>query len=331
MPPVITRVDPSRRGRSAPSGSPARGGTGGLGGAGTAEQLSLEVVDLALATGCAAAGIASAEVFGETRATLVERRSRGLHAGMQFTYRNPDRSTDPARILPGARSLVVGAWDYRRQPPSRQPAPVGPSAAVAEYAQLDHYQDLRAALGTVAERLGEAGWRAAVVCDDNALVDRAAAHRAGLGWFGRNSLILLPGLGSRLLLGSVVTDAPLVAAPGPPAEHGSGCGTCHRCQAACPTGALDEDGVVDARRCLAWLLQAEGPFPADHRAALGDRIYGCDECQRSCPVNRLADRRRPPARAEPGLRSRVDVVRMLAMDDEELLDEFGRWYVPRRD
>jgi epoxyqueuosine reductase len=282
------------------------------------DDLSREVVSLAIDAGCVAVGVASAEVFEETRRTLHQRKARGVHGGMQFTYRNPDRSTDPGRIIAGARSLVVAAWDY--------------TASVAAYARHDYYRDLRNALAPVAALLVARGWRAVVVADDNALVDRAAAHRAGIGWFGKNSLVLLPGLGSRVVLGTVVTDAALrPSQPVAPAEHGEGCGTCRRCQVACPTGALDEAGVVDARRCLAWLLQAPGPFPIEHRAALGDRIYGCDECQRVCPVNRAADRRHPAPLPEPDSRPRVEVLRLLGAVDAELLAEFGRWYIPGRD
>ncbi len=314
MPPAAIRTD------RAPDGAPTH--------LVDAEALSVELIGQARHAGCVAAGITSADPFVETRAHLVERRARGLHGGMQFTYRNPERSTDPSRVVAGPRSLVVGAWDYRRAHPDEDAS--RPSARVAEYARHDHYADLRAALRGVADRLGDLGWRAVVVVDDNALVDRAAAHRAGLGWFGRNSLLLLPGLGSRVVLGSVVTDAPLMPS-GPSAAHAAGCGSCRRCQVACPTGALAEAGVVDARRCLAWLLQAPGPFPVEHRVALGDRLYGCDECQQACPVNRTADRRHPPGEPEADSRARVDVLRLLAMSDGELLAEFGRWYVPRRE
>ena len=94
------------------------------------------------------------------------------------------------------------------------------------------------------------------------------------------------------MLGSVVTDAPLVPTRrGAAAAHAEGCGSCSRCLTACPTGALVAPGVLDARRCLAWLVQAPGSFPEEYRQALGDRIYGCDECQQVCPINRVADRR----------------------------------------
>jgi epoxyqueuosine reductase len=307
--------------------------------------LTAALVELGRRSGLAAVGMTGVEVFEDTRRVLVERRERGLAAGMQFTYRNPERSTDPARILPGARALVVGAWDYRgedpgprRAPPGPRPGaspasgPPGPQGRVARYARHDHYARLRDALGAVARYLQALGWRATVVCDDNALVDRAAAHRAGIGWYGKNSLFFVDGLGSWFILGSVVTDAPLrSSAAGDPLPHGSGCGTCTRCRAACPTGALSEPGVVDARRCLAWLVQAPGSFPEEYRSALGDRLYGCDECQQVCPVNRLADRTHPPSPTTPDGTAPVDLLRLLAASDDDLMAAYGRWYIAHRD
>jgi epoxyqueuosine reductase len=277
-----------------------------------------------LAAGLDAFGVAPAEPFAGTRRHLEERRAAGLHGGMHFTYGDPARSTDPSRTVPGARALVVGARRYRRADP---PAPDGPAGAVARYARSDHYGALRQALGAVAAELLAAGWQARVLCDDNALVDREAAHRAGLGWYGKNANLLLPGLGSWFVLGSVVTDAPLETATEPVAD---GCGTCVRCIDACPTGAIVAPGVVDARRCLAWLVQARGSFPVEHREALGDRLYGCDDCQEVCPPNRSADRRRPPAEG-PDEEAWVSLVDLLAATDDELLARHGRWYIPRRE
>jgi epoxyqueuosine reductase len=304
-------------------------------------------------SGLAAMGIAGPEEFTEARKDLVDRKAAGLHGGMQFTYRNPARSTDPRRILPGARALVVGAWGYRRADPEGQnhtegqghaeshaglgaqggepPLHERPVGRVARYSWQDHYAPLRAALGELADRLRADGWRARVVCDDNALVDRAAAHRAGLGWYGKNSLLLLNGLGSWYVLGTVVTDAPLPLPGGDPQVHGQGCGSCSRCMSACPTGAIVAPGVVDARRCLAWLVQAPGSFPEELRSALGDRIYGCDECQQVCPINRLTDRRSPPVIAHDHAEPTVDLLALLAASDDELLERHGRWYIAKRD
>jgi epoxyqueuosine reductase len=174
----------------------------------------------------------------------------------------------------------------------------------------------------MAERLRDDGHRARVLMDDNALVDRAAAHRAGLGWWGKNTNLLIPDGGSWFLLGSVLTDLVLAPATG---RVPDGCGTCRRCLDACPTGALGPPGVLDARKCLTWLLQARGDFPREYRVALGDRLYGCDDCQTVCPPSRsgLSDRSDPDE-------AWVDVLALLALDDDELLEQVGHWYIPGR-
>jgi epoxyqueuosine reductase len=315
-------------------------------------RLAADVRRLGLAAGLDAVAICDARPFDDTRKILHDRAALGWSDGMQFTYRNPERSTTPASTLPGAAAIVVGARRYERRtgggssPEDREaidgatgtPAPVAPSTdpspphgRVAMYAWIDHYVPLRAALGQVAAHLEAAGWRARVVADDNALVDRAAAVRAGLGWYGKNTNVLLPGAGSWFVLGSVLTDAPLITATLAPAPVPDGCGSCQRCLTACPTGALVGAGQLDGRRCLAWLLQAPGVFPAEFRVALGDRMYGCDDCQTVCPINRTASRRHPPDDAEAGAQLSVDILELLALGDGPLMELVGRWYIPGRE
>jgi epoxyqueuosine reductase len=285
---------------------------------------------LARRAGLDAVGVASAEPFTSTRHHLEARKAAGLHGGMAFTYRNPSRSTDPGRAMAGARALVVGARSYVVPDAPVRPAATGPAGRVARYAWVDHYGTLREGLEAVAQRLRADGWRAIVFADDNSLVDREAAYRAGLGWYGKNANLLLPGLGSWFVLGAVVTDAPLTPTPGPVAD---GCGGCRRCLDGCPTGAIVAPGVVDARRCLAWLVQQPGAFPVEFREALGDRIYGCDDCQEVCPPNGRAGREgRVPvhvAGAEP--EAWVPLLGLLAASDDELLARHGRWYIAGRD
>jgi epoxyqueuosine reductase len=273
-------------------------------------------------------GICDAGPFTHTKLQIQARKEAGESAGMQFTFRNPERSTNPQVTMPGARALFVGARRYIRRRPDSQ---VGAAEAgsVARYSWVDHYRPLREALGVVADRLLERGWRAQVLVDHNALVDRAAAVRAGLGWFGKNTNVLLPEAGSWFVIGSVLTDAPIATSV--PVMVANGCGSCHRCLDDCPTGALVSPGRLDARKCLAWLLQAPGVFPAEYRVALGDRIYGCDACQESCPVNRLAERRHPLPEAETGAQAHIDVLALLGYDDAELDEQIGRWYIPGRD
>ena len=294
------------------------------------EALVDELREVGLAAGLAAVGVAPATPFDDTRRTIEERKAAGLHAGMQFTFRNPSRSTDPARALAGARALVVGAYAYRRSEPlaSGERRAAG---TVARYSWTDHYAELRRALGSIAGVLGAQGYRSRVLADDNALVDREAAFRAGLGSYGKNTMLLLDGdRGSEFVLGAVVTDAPLPAHDST-ASPRSACGPCQRCLPACPTGALVAPGVLDANRCLAWLLQAEGDFPLEHRVALGGRLYGCDDCQDACPPNRLEVRRHPPPPAPPEAEPDVDLVGLLEEDDDDvLLARHGRWYIARR-
>jgi epoxyqueuosine reductase len=293
----------------------------------TGGDLVEEIRRLGREAGLEAVGICVADPFDDARRTIEARKESGESAGMQFTFRRPERSTDPAVTMPGARALVVGARSYLRQ------APAGPrsgrEARVARYSWVDHYEPLRRALGQIAARLEDDGWRARVLVDDNALVDRAAAVRAGLGWFGKNANVLLPGRGSWFVLGSVLTDAP-IAPDEAPQPVPDGCGTCRRCMVDCPTGALVGPGHLDARRCLAWLLQAPGVFPPEFREALGDRLYGCDECQERCPVNRKARLSGGPPPAEDHSQAVLSLLQVLGAPDAGLEELVGRWYIPGR-
>ena len=294
------------------------------------------------AAGLCAVGVCGAEPFRDVAAALRERRQAGLHGGMQFTYRNPDRSTDPDRLVPGAASLIVGALEFDAHP-CDPPNHGGPHARVAAYARADHYTALRTALEAVAEQLRAAGHRAVVSADGNGLVDRAAAYRAAIGWWGKNSNILVPAVGSLVVLGAVVTDAP-IAPQDPSPTVADGCGPCRQCLDGCPTGAITAPGTVDARRCLAWLVQTGGVFDPDYRVALGDRIYGCDDCSDVCPPNRVrirltlrdrsshdiaTDPAQPAPAADRG--AWVPILDMLDASDDELMAGYGRWYIPGRE
>lgn len=287
-----------------------------------------DLVEVGHAHGLDAIGVARAEPFDGTLAILEQRKSEGLHGGMAFTYRNPARSSDPTRALPDAQSLVVAAKGYLQSNPVE---PEGLQARAARYVWDDHYQALTSGLDAMADSLRDDGWRTRVLVDDNALVDREAAYRAGLGWYGKNANLLLPGQGSWFVLGSLLTDAPLPASEQPVPD---GCGTCTRCIDDCPTSAIVAPGVVDARRCLAWLVQDSGEFPVEFRRALGDRLYGCDDCQEVCPPNRAFERRAIRGDALPSTTDAAvwfDLHHVLSASDDELLATYGRWYIAKRD
>jgi epoxyqueuosine reductase len=273
-------------------------------------------------------GVTTAEVLVETREALFERRAAGLHADMGFTYRDPERSTDPVRSVAGARSVIVAAKPYLtdEEPPSPVPA-AGPHARVGRYAWIDHYAPLRSALREVSRRIRRSDHRAVAFADDNSIVDRAVAHRAGLGWYGKNANLLLPGAGSWFVLGSIVTTAEYEPTPGPAPD---GCGTCTRCIDDCPTGAIISPGVIDANRCISWILQKPGSIPDRYREAIGNRIYGCDDCQDACPISvRLG--RRNTIELDTEADAWVDAVELLEADDDEIEARYGHWYVTDRD
>jgi epoxyqueuosine reductase len=265
-------------------------------------------------------GVADAGPFREVRAQLEGRVADGSSASLRFTFADPGRSTDVRRSFPWARRLVVVAWPYLPAAGHPGPARAGTGRA-ARFATEDHYRGLRAGLQAIAELLRDAGRRAAVLADDNRLVDRAAAVRAGVGWWAKNAQVLMPGFGPWTLLGSVVTDAELTATE----PMWRDCGTCSACLPACPTGALVAPGILDARRCLAYWVQAPGVIPRPLRRALGDRLYGCDDCLEACPPGR---RMLDGSSAERG---RVDLVTVLCADDRTLRRRFAHWYVPRND
>jgi epoxyqueuosine reductase len=271
---------------------------------------------LAAARGLVGLGICTAAPFAEVRSSIEERKQAGLAARLTFTYGDPATSTDIRSSLPWARRLIVGAAPYRVGALPERDASEG---RIARFAARDAYAPLRRALEEIATLLVANGYQAEVLVDDNRLVDRAAAVRAGVGWWGKNTMILVPGDGPWNLLGSVATDAPLETTQ----PMVRSCGTCTACLPACPTGALVEPGVLDARRCLAAIAQAPGPIPREFREAMGDRIYGCDDCLEACPPGR----RRLRVGTAAGI---VDVVEILRSADRTLLERFATFYIPRR-
>ena len=279
-----------------------------------------QLLALGTAHGIDRIGVAPATTMQRARETLHARKSLGLHDTMQFTYRNPDRSTNPQVSVPNAQAMIVGACSYATDAP---PAPLQLSARVARYAWANYYESLREGLGVVSDALRADGWNAQVFVDHNALVDRESAYLAGLGWYGKNANLLINGAGSFFVLGSVVTDAPLVVNERPVDD---GCGACKRCLDSCPTNAIVEPGVIDAAKCLAWLVQKPGVFNRDYRVALADRVYGCDSCQDVCPPTiRLGITTKPSV-----VRAWVPVLQMLEMDDAQLLESVGQWYIADR-
>ena len=279
------------------------------------------VLSIGTSGGLDRVGVAPAQVMQRAHQALVERKAAGLHDTMQFTYRNPARSTDPQSAVADAKSMIVGAYSYASPLPDPK---VQFSARVARYAWTEYYEALKVGLFAMRDQLRSDGFKAVVFADDNSMVDREAAYLAGLGWFGKNANVLIEGAGSFFVLGSVITTAPLILNENPVVD---GCGACRRCIDACPTGAIIEPGTVDAAKCLAWLIQKPGVFDRRFREALGDRIYGCDDCQEVCPpTTRLSLSKELRDDARPW----IDVLELLDMDDATLLTHVDQWYIAER-
>ncbi len=206
--------------------------------------------------------------------------------------------------------------------PAAEPEPG--EGRMPRYTWHDAYAVLRERLDELGRRLG-GEYR--VLVDANQHVDREAAARSGVGFYGKNTMLITRKHGSWVVLGTLVTTAELE----PTAPLDLDCGSCRLCIDACPTGALDEPGTVDANRCLSYWTQSKHPVPEPYREELGDRVYGCDICQDVCPWNRGVEKRRageqPPAGAEPV----VSLVDWLEAEDADLRVRYDRLFVPRND
>jgi epoxyqueuosine reductase len=280
----------------------------------------VELTALAEELGLDAIGAAPVGAYAETERHIAERKARGLFADLQFTMARPEVSCHPERLLDGARTVVSAALCYYA------PAPEQPTATgrLPRYTWTHAYAELREKLDALGCRLG-GDYR--VLVDENDHVDREAAVRSGVGFYGKNTMLITRRHGSWVVLGTLVTQAELESTP----PLTTDCGECRLCMDACPTGALDEPGVLDSTRCLSYWTQSRAPIPTEFRAPLEDRVYGCDICQDVCPWNRGVEKRRadevPASDAEPF----VSLVDWLEADDAELRVRYDRLYVPRND
>jgi epoxyqueuosine reductase len=281
---------------------------------------AVELEQLAEELGIDVVGAAPAEAYRETERHIADRRARGLFADMRFTMARPEVSCHPETLFPDARTVVSAALCYYAEEPQLEPG----QGRLPRYTWFDAYAELRDKLDALGRRLGG---KYRVLVDDNAHVDREAAARAGVGFYGKNTLLITRLHGSWVVLGTLVTDVEIE--PKPRLELD--CGSCTLCIDACPTGALDEPGVLDSTKCLSYWTQAAAPIPEDYRAELGPQVYGCDICQDVCPWNRGIEKRRaghePPPEAEP----HVSLVDWLAAQDDDLVGRYDRLFVPRKD
>lgn len=279
-----------------------------------------ELERLGAELGLDAVGAAPAGPYDETERHIVERRERGLFAGMRFTMARPEVSCHPETLLPGARTVVSAALCYY----GAAAEPATGEGTLSRYTWADRYADLRERLDALGRRLG-GSFR--VLVDANQHVDREGAVRAGIGFYGKNTLLITRRHGSWVVLGTLVTDVEVEAGTPVP----GGCGSCTLCIDACPTGALDEPGTLDANRCLSFWTQAPASIPEAYREPLGASVYGCDICQDVCPWNRGVEKRRAGDPLPVGAEPTISLVDWLEADGRELVERYDRLYVPRND
>jgi epoxyqueuosine reductase len=244
----------------------------------------------------------------------------GAEADMAWLRTQRAERLDPARLLPGVRSVVALAVSYLEEGDAAAPQP--PEGRVARYARGRDYhavmkRKLKAFVAALHER--DPGARAFASADVAPVMEKAWAERAGVGWVGKNGCLITTDLGSWVVLATVLLDRDLEA----DAPHPQHCGSCEACIPACPTGAIPAPGFVDARRCISFqTIERRGPIPSEVADRTGPWAFGCDDCQTVCPWNRaVAARCDPELRARPGQRG-LDLDSLLALTFDDYRRRF---------
>ena len=285
--------------------------------------ISEEVTQRARSLGFRPVGIAPAHAFTETRATAHARLKAGHLDGMPwYTPARVERGTRPAWLLADARSIISLALPYNvGDVPVETGGPGGPKGIVSRYAWgRDYHNVLRKKLRTLVALLESKHGSARFYADTGPVLDRAAAFRAGVGWYGKSTMILTEEQGTWVFLAEIITDLKLEYTQ--PLKKN--CGSCTRCIDACPTGAIVAPYQVDARRCIAYLtIENRGGIPRDLRALIGTRVFGCDICQDVCPVNRYAaSDGDSDFRPRPGVGPAMPLLPLLEISEEGFIERF---------
>lgn len=289
------------------------------GAAADSRELTDRVVDAALELGFDHCAIAAIEDL-PAAVRLEEWLSRDMHGSMHWMACDPERRADPRRVLEDARSVIVVALNYYTD---YSVAKKPDLAAISRYAWGREYhvvvgELLEALVQRVNHWIPNCSSRWYV--DTGPVLEKAWAEHAGIGWIGKHTNLITQERGSWLFLGALLVDVPFAAA----SPHVDRCGTCERCIGACPTGAIVAPYVLDARRCISYLtIENRGPIPEEFRRPMGNRVFGCDDCQDVCPWNRFARPSGLPAEFSP--RGGLDAVRLeelLGFSDVEFKQRF---------
>ena len=267
-----------------------------------------ELAGLAAARGFDALGVSDI-ALGVDAAHLERWVAHGRHGEMDYMARHGTRRTRPDELIPGTVRVLSARMNY--WPADARDADAALADAQSGYVSRyalgrDYHKILRNALQGLADdivgRVGPMGYR--VFVDSGPVLEKALARNAGLGWIGKHTNLIARDAGSYFFIGEILTDLPLPVDDAASAH----CGTCIACMPACPTGAITAPGQLDARRCISYLtIELFGSIPVELRRMMGNRIYGCDDCQLVCPWNKFA---RAAANPDFKVRHRLDATRL---------------------
>jgi len=257
--------------------------------------------------------------YGEYTGSFRQWLERGFHGDMGYMARNVERRIHLHEVLPGIRSVICLALNYHNPGARCHDPGVG---IISGYALNQDYHDVMdARMRRVVDALAAVcpGGRYRTYADTGPVLEKALAEQAGIGWIGKHTNLISRNIGSWFFLGEILTDLAL-AFDAPPASF---CGSCRRCIDACPTGAIVAPYQLDARRCISYLtIEMKGSIPIELRPLIGNRIYGCDDCQDVCPWNRFARQTAESAFLWRGDLAAPDLVELLSLTDEHFRERF---------
>ncbi|MBE0433067.1 tRNA epoxyqueuosine(34) reductase QueG [candidate division WOR-3 bacterium] len=268
----------------------------------------------------------TAQPFEDAGARIKEQREAGLFLGSERWYRRDiDSFCDARTVLPEARSIIAACQCYLTGEAPGTHTPGNPHGLIARYTWRNHYADLKERLTAFAAALRDEYTANSVVFSNGEIAEKPAAQRSGIGYYGKNCLIINRRFGSRIVLGEIITDIEI--APDAPQEPD--CSQCTKCIDACPTGALVKPYVLDRRRCIQALTNWYGVLPGDIARAWGARLYGCDDCQDACPANRYVETK--PARTMIGyVGPSIPLNEILSMSEDEYRKKYARNQITAR-
>jgi epoxyqueuosine reductase len=244
-------------------------------------------------------------------------KNENKHANMKFTFSDPEYSGLGDKFE-WAKSCIVISYNYLPKSVNNHSFAPG-EGAIALFAAEDHYKPLKRFMNNLIELFDNKHIQTHEFIDSPQHYDRIFFNTSGLGWQGKSTMMLSPGIGPWQLIGNLYVSESFDSSD----QKKFSCGSCNLCQISCPTGALDEEYTLDSNKCISYWLQSPEIIPHDMRSYIGNRFYGCDECLTSCPPGQTKD-------FNIDLTSKVDLKRIIKMSNDELINSYSWFYIPKR-